>query len=283
MTKKDCMSTVIIHTPVLNFEQSTQLERQFGNKPLKKAQHYRIETNKTLDREQLRGLSEQLGFDINPLPDDFNSQQVKLVISDMDSTLIAIECIDEIADMMNIKPQVSEITEAAMRGELNFEQSLTQRVKLLAGLDVNALQRVYDERLTLNPGAEKWLTGLKKANIPFALVSGGFNFFTDRLKQRLDLDFTRANALQIDHNKLTGKVEGGIIGAQAKADFLLELCEQLQIKPNQVIAVGDGANDLLMMQQAGLSVAYHAKPKVQDQAATALNFRGLDAILDFID
>lgn len=277
------MSTVIIHTPVLNFEQSTQLERQFGNKPLKKAQHYRIETNKTVDREQLGGLSAQLGFDINLLPDEFDSQQVKLVISDMDSTLIAIECIDEIADMMNIKPQVSEITEAAMRGELNFEQSLTQRVQLLAGLDVNALQRVYDERLTLNPGAEKWLAGLKKASIPFALVSGGFNFFTDRLKQRLELDFTRANALQIDNHKLTGKVEGGIIGAQAKADFLLELCEQLQIKPNQVIAVGDGANDLLMMQQAGLSVAYHAKPKVQDQAATALNFRGLDAILDFID
>ncbi len=277
------MSTVIIHTPVLNFEQSTQLERQFGNKPLKKAQHYRIETNKTVDREQLGGLSAQLGFDINLLPDEFDSQQVKLVISDMDSTLIAIECIDEIADMMNIKPQVSEITEAAMRGELNFEQSLTQRVQLLAGLDVNALQRVYDERLTLNPGAEKWLAGLKKANIPFALVSGGFNFFTERLKQRLELDFTRANALQIDNHKLTGKVEGGIIGAQAKADFLLELCEQLQIKPNQVIAVGDGANDLLMMQQAGLSVAYHAKPKVQDQATTALNFRGLDAILDFIN
>lgn len=276
------MSTVIIHTPVLNFEQSTQLERQFGNKPLKKAQHYRVETNKTVAREQLRELSLQLGFDVNILPENFDSQQVKLVISDMDSTLIAIECIDEIADMMNIKPQVSEITEAAMRGELNFEQSLTQRVNLLAGLDVNALQRVYDERLTLNPGAEKWLTGLKKANIPFALVSGGFNFFTDRLKQRLDLEFTRANALQIDNHKLTGKVEGGIIGAQAKADFLLELCEQLQIKPNQVIAVGDGANDLLMMQQAGLSVAYHAKPKVQDQAATALNVRGLDAILDFI-
>lgn len=169
-----------------------------------------------------------------------------------------------------------------MRGELNFEESLTQRVALLKGLDEAALQHVYDERLTLNPGAELWLDGLKAKQIKFALVSGGFTFFTERLKNRLEIDFTRANTLSIRNGKLDGHVANGIIGAKAKADFLIELCEQMEILMSQTIAVGDGANDLLMMQEAGLSVAYHAKPKVQEQADTALNYRGLDAILDFI-
>lgn len=275
------MSTIIIHTQTLNFEQIKSFERLYG-KPYQQAQHYQIETDKSINSEDLANLSNDLKLDINILPTGFNPAEVKLVISDMDSTLIAIECIDEIADMMNLKPQVSAITEAAMRGELNFEESLTQRVALLKDLDIHALQTVYDERLTLNPGAEKCLTGLKQKNIKFALVSGGFDFFTDRLKQTLSLDFARANKLQIAQHKLTGQIDGSIVGAQAKADFLLELCEQLNITPNQVIAVGDGANDLLMMSQAGLSIAYHAKPKVQQQASCSLNYRGLDAILDFV-
>lgn len=275
------MSTIIIHTQTLNFEQIKSFERLYG-KPYQQAQHYQIETDKVINSEDLANLSNDLKLDINILPTGFNPAEVKLVISDMDSTLIAIECIDEIADMMNLKPQVSAITEAAMRGELNFEESLTQRVALLKDLDTHALQTVYDERLTLNPGAEKCLAGLKQKNIKFALVSGGFDFFTDRLKQTLNLDFARANKLQVAQHKLTGQIDGAIVGAQAKADFLLELCEQLNITPNQVIAVGDGANDLLMMSQAGLSIAYHAKPKVQQQASCSLNYRGLDAILDFV-
>lgn len=276
------MSTIIIHTQTLNFEQIKSFERVYG-KPYQHAQHYQIETDKTIKAEDLANLSSELKLDINVLPNGFKPSEVKLIISDMDSTLIAIECIDEIADMMNLKPQVSEITEAAMRGELNFEESLTQRVSLLKGLDIQALQKVYDERLTLNPGAEKCLVGLKQKNIKFALVSGGFDFFTDRLQQSLNLDFSRANKLKTDQHKLTGHIDGSIVGAQAKADFLLELCEQLNIKPNQVIAVGDGANDLLMMSQAGLSIAYHAKPKVQQQASCSLNYRGLDAILDLVN
>lgn len=275
------MPTIIIHTQALNFEQAKCFERCYG-KPYKQSQHYRIDTNKTVHPLDLINLANEFEFDINLLPADFKSDEVKLVISDMDSTLIAIECIDEIADMMNLKPQVSEITEAAMRGELNFEQSLTQRVALLKGLDIEALQTVYNERLTLNPGAEKCLEGLKQKNIKFALVSGGFDFFTQRLQASLNLDFSRANKLEVTENKLTGQIEGHIVGAQAKADFLLELCEKLNITPNQVIAVGDGANDLLMMTQAGLSLAYHAKPKVQQQASCSLNYRGLDAILDFV-
>ncbi|MBF6057141.1 MULTISPECIES: phosphoserine phosphatase SerB [Thiomicrorhabdus] len=276
------MTTTIIHSNTLNFEQSKVLERSLG-KLQKHNNHYRAFPEQTPSTEKLRELREQTELDINILPENFQSDRIGLMISDMDSTLIAIECIDEIADFIQVKPQVSAITEAAMRGELNFEESLTQRVALLKGLEYDALQRVYDERLTLNPGAEQWIKGLKKQQIKFALVSGGFTFFTDRLKERLNIDFARANVLAEEDDKLSGSVVGSIVGAQAKADFLQELCDTLQIDLAQTVAVGDGANDLLMMKKAGLSVAYHAKPAVQAEADCALNYRGLDAILDFID
>ncbi|WP_019556805.1 phosphoserine phosphatase SerB [Thiomicrorhabdus arctica] len=275
------MTTILIHSNVLNFEQSKVIERTFG-KPFKIDNHYRIHVKNRPSNETISQLAESIQADVNVLPEDFNAKEIKLVISDMDSTLISIECVDEIADFINVKPEVSAITEAAMRGELDFEASLVKRVALLTGLDTSALQQVFDERLTLNPGAKTWIKGLHKSGIKFALVSGGFTFFTERLHTQLKLDFSRANLLGEAQGKLTGEVIGGIIGAQAKADFLHELCEQLEIQPNQVIAVGDGANDLLMMHAAGLSVAYHAKPAVQQQAMTCLNHRGLDAILDFI-
>lgn len=221
-------------------------------------------------------------FDINQLPADFDPSQVKLVISDMDSTLISIECVDEIADFADLKPEVSAITEAAMRGELDFEGSLTKRVALLEGLSTDVLQTVYDERLKLNPGAEEMLSGLKKNQIKFALVSGGFTFFTDRLKDRLDLDFTRANVLEKVEGKLTGKVVGGIIGAEAKEHFLEELCEKLSIDLKQSVAIGDGANDLKMLGVSGLGIAYHAKPKVQEQADAVINHCGLEGLLGLL-
>jgi len=221
-------------------------------------------------------------FDINLLPAGFEPVSAKLLVTDMDSTLINIECVDEIADFINVKPQVAEITEAAMRGEIDFETSLRQRVSLLKGLDVTALERVYAERLQLNPGAELMLKGLQQQTIKTALVSGGFTFFTQRLKQRLGLDYTMANVLGEHKGKLTGEVDGDICGAQAKADFLLTHCDKLAISPAQVIAMGDGANDLLMMDEAGLSIAYHAKPKVQQQADTALNYCGLDGVLGLL-
>jgi phosphoserine phosphatase len=201
----------------------------------------------------------------------------------MDSTLINIECIDEIADFIGVKPQVAAITAAAMRGEIDFETSLTRRVALLEGLDAHALEHVYHERLRLNPGAESLLAGLRTREIHFALVSGGFTFFTQRLKERLQIDSTLANELEIVAGRLTGRVLGTIVGAQGKAGFLTRLCKELGITPEQAIAVGDGANDLQMMQAAGLSVAYHAKPAVQAQAAIALNASGLDAILALLD
>ncbi|WP_101484591.1 phosphoserine phosphatase SerB [Janthinobacterium sp. 61] len=208
--------------------------------------------------------------------------EFKLVAMDMDSTLITIECIDEIADMQGLKPQVAAITEAAMRGELDFAASLKQRVALLEGLDASALQRVYDERLKLSPGAEKMLAAVQKAGLKTLLVSGGFTFFTERLKQRLGLDYTHANELEIVDGKLTGKVLGGIVDAEEKQRTVERVCADLGITPSQAIVMGDGANDLKMMGIAGLSVAFRAKPVVRSQADVALNFVGLDGLLNVL-
>ena len=202
-----------------------------------------------------------------------------LLVMDMDSTLITIECIDEIADMYHLKPQVSAITESAMRGEIDFAESLRRRVALLEGLEESALQRVYDERLQLSPGAEKMLAKLKEHGIKTLLVSGGFVFFTERLKARLGLDFCHANTLEIVDGKLTGKVVGEVFDAQGKADWLVHMREELELGSKQVIAMGDGANDLKMMTQASVSIAYHAKPVVRSQASYAFNFVGLDGLI----
>jgi len=277
------MATLIIHRHTLNHAEHSLLASTFGHQPIEFTQHFRIELEETPNTETLNQLRAAHPWDINVLPEGFEGANVRLIISDMDSTLINIECIDEIGEYLGIKDQIAHITEAAMRGELNFEQSLTQRVSLLAGTPLHALETVYNERLQLNEGAEILITGLKTRDIKFALVSGGFTFFTDRLKERLSLDFTRANVLDFDPNAhTTGHIIGGIVGAEAKREFLLELCDHLGIGVNQAIAVGDGANDLRMMQDAGLSVAYHAKPAVQAAADTALNHRGLDAMLDFL-
>ena len=208
--------------------------------------------------------------------------EFKLVAMDMDSTLITIECIDEIADMQGLKPQVAAITEAAMRGELDFAASLKQRVALLEGLDASALQRVYDERLKLSPGAETMLAAVQKAGLKTLLVSGGFTFFTTRLKERLGLDYTHANELEIVDGKLTGRVLGGIVDAEEKQRTVERVCAQMGITPSQAIVMGDGANDLKMMGIAGLSVAFRAKPVVRSQADVALNFVGLDGLLNVL-
>lgn len=206
----------------------------------------------------------------------------KLVAMDMDSTLITIECIDEIADMQGLKPQVAEITEAAMRGELDFAESLKRRVALLEGLDASALERVYQERLQLSPGAGKMLEAVQAAGLKTLLVSGGFTFFTERLKQRLGLDYTHANQLEIVDGKLTGKVLGGIVDAEEKQRTVERVCAELGIAPSQAIVMGDGANDLKMMSISGMSVAFRAKPVVREQANVALNFVGLDGILPLL-
>jgi phosphoserine phosphatase len=202
-----------------------------------------------------------------------------LVAMDMDSTLITIECIDEIADMQGLKAKVSEITEAAMRGELDFSASLTRRVALLAGLEAMALERVYEERLRLSLGAESMLAAVRAAGLKTLLVSGGFTFFTDRLKPRLGLDYTHANVLEIENGRLTGRVVGGIVDAEEKMRTVQRVCAELGVPTSRAIVMGDGANDLKMMGVSGLSVAFRAKPVVRAQADVALNFSGLDGVL----
>jgi len=207
----------------------------------------------------------------------------KLIAMDMDSTLLAIETIDEIADMHQIKPQVSEITLQTMRGEISFEESITQRTALLVGLHADALQKVYDERVRLSPGAEILLGKARNAGIKTMVISGGFSFFTDRIKTRLNLDYAVANTLEIKDNKLTGKLAGKILGRESKAEAIKKVCEALNIQHDQVIAIGDGANDLDMMAIAGVSIAFHAKPIVQEKATYTITHVGLDGVANLFD
>ncbi len=203
----------------------------------------------------------------------------KLLVMDMDSTLITMETIDELADMIGIKAGVAKITERAMRGEIEYDQSLRERLALLKGLGESALQRVYDERLRLSPGAERMLGKIRAAGIKTLLVSGGFTYMTDRLKPRLKLDYTHSNVLEISSGRLTGKVIGDIVNADVKRASLLRVATELGIKREQIAGIGDGANDLKFMAECGVSIAYRAKPVVREQTTYALNHSGLDALL----
>lgn len=211
----------------------------------------------------------------------------KLIAFDMDSTLINIECVDEIADAAGRKAEVAAITEAAMRGEItDYKESLRQRVTLLKGVPVSAMQQVLDQRLQLNPGASALVQACKAAGMKVLLVSGGFTFFSDHVRDRLGIDFTRSNVLEVENGSLTGRMVdqpwGDICDGEEKRKMLLTTCAQLGIKPAQAIAMGDGANDLPMMGEAGLSVAYHAKPRVREQAMVAINEGGLDRLLEVV-
>ena len=214
-------------------------------------------------------------------------QDFKLIAFDMDSTLINIECIDEIADAAGRKAEVSAITEAAMRGEItDFKDSLRKRVALLKGVPQEALDDVFTKRLRLNPGAKELVDTCKQHGMKVLLVSGGFTFFADRVGHMLNIDFTRSNVLEIADGHLTGQLVdqpwGDICDGAEKRKKLLETCAELGISPKQSIAMGDGANDLLMMGVAGLSVAYHAKPKVREQAMVSIQEGGLDRLLEIV-
>jgi len=243
------------------------------------AQHgYYLANQQAINPEVQRFCAEQ-HIDCAYVQDHHLLPNFGLCVMDMDSTLISIECIDEIADMVGIKPQVAAITERAMQGELDFAQSLRERVALLKGLSEDDLMRVLNERLQLNPGAKEWIETCKKNNITTLLVSGGFTFFAERVKAMLGLDYAVSNTLEIIDGKLTGRVLGDIVDAQVKANELIKLRDQLGLAATQTIAIGDGANDLKMMAAAGAGVAYHAKPVVQAQATYALNHNGLDGVI----
>jgi phosphoserine phosphatase len=217
------------------------------------------------------------------VPEGRRFADLKLLAMDMDSTLITIECIDEIGAHVGKKDEIAAITESAMRGELDYPASLRRRVSLLAGLDEDALQEVYDEKLRLSPGAEKLVEHCKRHGVKLLLVSGGFTFFTGRLQRRLGLDDTISNVLEIEDGKLTGKVLGGIVDADAKAAKFRQMAQRLGAAKHQTLAMGDGANDLKMMAEAGVSVAYRAKPVVREQATHGLDYTGLDGVIHLFE
>ncbi|MCG9596573.1 phosphoserine phosphatase [Vibrio sp. Isolate25] len=212
---------------------------------------------------------------LNELPD---LSKPGLIVMDMDSTAIQIECIDEIAKLAGVGEEVAEVTERAMQGELDFEQSLRQRVGALTGADESILSSVRSE-LPLMPDLPELVHTLRRFGWKTAIASGGFTYFSDFLKDTLKLDHAQSNQLEIINGKLTGKVLGDVVSAQTKADILEELAEQYDIEPHNTIAVGDGANDLVMMAAAGLGIAFHAKPKVEQQAQTAVRYVGLGGVL----
>ena len=271
---------LVIQGHAIGMAHLTHIHRLVGGSTqfMQIAEHaYYLPTDLT-DVTEVKVFCAEQSIDCALVPDAQRLSQFGLCVMDMDSTLINIECIDEIADMMHLKPQVAAITESAMRGELDFAASLKKRVALLKGLDKIALNRVIDERLQPNPGAMEWIAACKANNIKTMVVSGGFTLFANHVKDLLGLDYAVANTLEIVDGKLTGQVLGDIVDADRKAQELANLRDQLGLKINQTIAIGDGANDLKMMQVAEVGVAYHAKPIVQQQATYALNFSGLDGI-----
>jgi len=231
-------------------------------------------------RDAVAAFCLEAGFDFAFVPRERRLERVRLVAFDMDSTLITIECIDEIADLQGIKSEIAAVTASAMRGEIDFAESLARRVALLAGLSVSALEKVYAERLRLSPGAERMLAGFKRAGARTLLVSGGFTFFTDRLKARLGLDHTLACTLEIVDNRLTGRVRGQIVDGARKAETFARLRAEICGGGGLAVAIGDGANDLPMLRAADVSVAYRAKPIVRAGAAHAIDHCGLDAVLN---
>ncbi len=235
-------------------------------------------------RHAVSTYADAVKLDVAFVPAGQRLADFKVLAMDMDSTLINIESIDEIADAVGRKAEVAAITEAAMRGEItDYKDSLRRRVALLEGLPVDVLHEVYVQRLRLNRGAEALVKGAHAMGLKTLLVSGGFTFFTGRLKDRLGLSEARSNVLEVENDRLTGRLVGDIIDADGKAHHLRVMCERLQVLPRTAIAVGDGANDLKMMEVAGIGVAYRAKPVVRRQATVALNVAPLDGILNLFE
>ena len=227
--------------------------------------------------------AEEYGVDAANVPSGLSFRDFRLLAIDMDSTLVTMETLDEIADMAGLKAEVAAITEAAMRGEIrDFSESLTRRMALLQGVREDLIERVYRERLHLSPGAEVLLAAARAAGLKTLLVSGGFTHFTDRLKEQLGFDYAFANQFDIVDGRLTGRVLGPIVDGAFKAQAVRQCCAEIGCAPSQAIAIGDGANDLGMMGVAGLSVGYHAKPVVRAQATWSVRVGGLDTVVDWL-
>ena len=228
---------------------------------------------------EISALCSELKLDCAFVPVERKLADFRLLVMDMDSTLITIETIDELADAVGLKAEVADITAQAMRGEIEYNESLRRRVAMLKDLEESALQRVYEDRVELTPGADKLLAAAQSAGLKTLLVSGGFTYVTDRLKERLRLDYSRANTLEVIGGKLTGTIIGEIVNADGKRAELLKVRDELGIARDRIIGIGDGANDLKFMAESGVSVAYHAKPVVREHATHAINHVDLGGVL----
>ena len=274
---------LVVQAPSMTAAQANELARMAGSSTLAQIGAHAWRIRKAAPADGIAPYCEEARIDYAFVPEGRRFAELKLVAMDMDSTLITIECIDELGDLAGCKSEIAAITAQAMRGELDYPQSLRKRVGLLKGLQESALLRVYDERLRLTPGAEQLLAACKQHGVKLLLVSGGFTFFTDRLKARLGIDYTISNRLETRGGELTGGLIGDIVDAEAKAAKFAAVVRQLGASREQTVAIGDGANDLKMMALAGLSVAFHAKPVVRAQAACALTWSGLDAVLNLFE
>ena len=269
------MNTFILHSQ--NSTLAQRLTNELQGELEERKSHFRIHTNLSADLEQLRELYE---VDINLLSKTFDYSQVALLVSDMDSTLITNETINDIASP-DIATKVSSITEQAMNGHLDFTSSFKSKISLLKGTKSETLEQVYNEQLNLSKGAQELINFFKLIDVKIAVISGGLSYFAERLKNQLGFDNYRASNIEIADNCLTGNVIGEVIDADAKAQYIHELCAQYGLEKNQVVAIGDGANDLEMMKIAGLSVAYHAKPLLQKNCDVVIKYGGLDTVIDF--
>ncbi len=276
------MSHLLVQHPALSTQLTASLTERFGVQPFEQLGHLARWNLPSGNRELAAGLADDFKVDAAWIENRTKLSDYRLLVFDMDSTLITIECIDEMGDYFGKKAEVAAITEAAMRGEIaDYNKSLLLRMKILAGMPTSALQAVYDERLKLSPGVERLITQAQLAGLKVLLVSGGFTFFAHQLQKRLKLDYVRANELELVDARLTGGLIGEIVNASVKQRIVEETCQAIGCTSAQAIVAGDGANDLKMMSIAGVSIAYRAKPVVRRQAQFALNYCGLDAALNF--
>ena len=278
------MTRLVVQHPALSDEAVAAFARAVSTPAARRTPALAVWPQVRIDGEQVSALAEAWRVDAEIVRPGMRLDEFRLAVFDMDSTLITIECVDEIADYAGRKAEVAAITEAAMRGEIaDYDESLRRRVALLAGLPEDTLERVWAERVRLSPGADRLLAGVRAGGLRTLLVSGGFTFFTERLKARLGIDTARSNLLEVHDGRLTGRLLGPIVNADAKKRIVEQTCRLIGCTPAQAIVVGDGANDLRMMSIAGLSIAYHAKPIVRDESTHAINHCGLDAILEFFE
>ena len=272
------IQTLIVHDN--NIETAKKVALNINGELEARKSHYRVHTKSNFEIENLRS---HHSVDLNIFDQGFDYDNIKLMVSDMDSTLISIETIDEVARQVGLSNEVSFITEETMQGQLDFSESFKKRLSILKGVSTESFNEVYKNKMELNPGASELVKFLKSIKIKTALVSGGINFFAEKVSDVLGIDTYRANDVEIKNEALTGKVIGAVVDAKAKANYIEELCNYYGLSPKQVIAIGDGANDLEMMKVAGLSVAYQGKPILKKSCNIQINFGGLDSLIDFFD